>query len=426
MFSKGTSQHTIVGCFAIVLIGLVSQAVFAATTRHVNTLSDDGTPGSFRYEIAHAMAGDTINFQLTGCPCTIMLTSGAISLYRPITITGPGSTQLAISGNNNDRIFYVAAKGTTSISGLELRDGIQAGGGAIVAFGDMALSDIAFRHNRSSGLVGDNSYFGSGGALYVVTNVSVSVAASLFENNSAGSEYYGGAITSSGTLHIRDSTFIGNEADMCGAVMLAGDSTITNSTFTDNQTIGDVGAPGSGWGGAICVWNGDVSIINSTIADNAASREGGGIAAPTKFRLANSVVANNAAPVGPDISGAIASKGYNLVSNRDDSSGYRTSACTGPGDSPADLPEQDPNLSPLHIDAISKLPVFTPNPRSPLVDTIVVGGASCDGFNVPPRDARGVTRPYGTKADIGAVEFIPDDDRIFCDGIEGAACVALH
>lgn len=423
MFSLRTRRRAAAG-FAIALIGLLAETASAATTHHVTSAVDDGMPGTLRYEIVHAAAGDSVDFQLLGCPCTITLTSGAISVYLPITIVGLGSTELTVSGNNSDRIFLVAATGGTRISGMELKDGIQAGGGAIAAFGDTTLVDIAFRHNRSFGLVGDDSFFGNGGALFVDSAATASVSSSTFEDNSAGPGNFAGAIDGEGAVHISDSAFVDNEANMCGAVSLAGASTVENSTFDANRTIGDSFYPSSGSGGAICTWTSGVSIVNSTIANNGATRAGGGLVAFIPATLANSVVADNVAPGGPDISGAIISKGFNLVSNRSGSSGYRNSACMGLGDFPADLPEQEPDLSPLHT--VGRLSLLTPNPASPLIDAISVGGGPCDGFDVPSFDARGVARPYGTKADIGAVEFIPDDDRIFCDGLEGVACTALR
>lgn len=419
MLSTRARRRVLIG-LAMILVNVVTESAFAAAIRHITSTADDGTSGTLRYEIARANAGDTVDFQLSDCPCTVTLASGAISLYLPITIIGPGSRQLSISGNNNDRIFYVAAKGTT-ITGLELRDGIQAGGGAIATFGDITLVDIAFRHNRSFGSVGEDTFVGNGGAVYVDPNVVATISQSVFEDNSAGPYGSAGAIDGEGSVQISGSAFVGNEGHMCGAVSLADSSKIENSTFVGNRTIGT----GLGSGGAICTWTDDILVVNSTIAKNFADRRGGGITALMPFSMANTVVANNVAPIGADISGSIFSQGYNLVSNRSGSSGYHTSACADYGEFPADLPEQDPSLSPLHITIAGSLPVLSPNPESPLINAISIGGP-CVGFDVPSRDARGITRPQGMKADIGAVEFIPDDDRVFCDAFESVTCAALH
>jgi hypothetical protein len=44
----------------------------------------------------------------TGGPATITLSSGAITLTQPLTITGPGADLLALSGGAASRILVVA------------------------------------------------------------------------------------------------------------------------------------------------------------------------------------------------------------------------------------------------------------------------------------------------------------------------------
>src|SRR2546423_8367237 len=61
----------------------------AATVTVTNT--GDLGPGSLRQAVADAAAGDTIRFDLTGCPCTIGLLGGQIAIGKNLTITGPGS-----------------------------------------------------------------------------------------------------------------------------------------------------------------------------------------------------------------------------------------------------------------------------------------------------------------------------------------------
>src|SRR5207249_1046193 len=88
------------------------------TTRTVTNLSNYGS-GSFREAVLAALAGDTINFAVTG---TITLSLGEIAIHRSIHITGPGARLLTIGGGGAQRVFNVSG-GTTTISNLTIRDG---------------------------------------------------------------------------------------------------------------------------------------------------------------------------------------------------------------------------------------------------------------------------------------------------------------
>ena len=50
-------------------------------------------------------SNDTIQFGLPSGPQTISLTGGALNITQSVTITGPGAVNLAINGNNLDRVF---------------------------------------------------------------------------------------------------------------------------------------------------------------------------------------------------------------------------------------------------------------------------------------------------------------------------------
>ena len=80
------------------------------------TNTNDSGAGSLRQAIADAGRGDTINFNLSNCPCLITLTSGELVIGKDLTIIGPGANLLTISGNNASRIFFInpGAPGTTT------------------------------------------------------------------------------------------------------------------------------------------------------------------------------------------------------------------------------------------------------------------------------------------------------------------------
>ena len=74
---------------------LVGAAALSASAATVTNLNDSG-PGSLRHVMAAAAPGDTIDFAVTG---TIILTSGQLVIDKDVTITGPGPTNLTVSGN---------------------------------------------------------------------------------------------------------------------------------------------------------------------------------------------------------------------------------------------------------------------------------------------------------------------------------------
>lgn len=102
---------------------------------------------------------------------------------------------------------------------------------------------------------------------------------------------------------------------------------LTNSTLSNNQSVAS-GGTGRGGGVSLTRVSGDVdvsvSFSNVTVADNQASTSGGGLdltgLAPSELsmRVRNTILADNAAPVGPDCAtaadeAALSSQGYNLI-----------------------------------------------------------------------------------------------------------------
>jgi len=126
------------------------------------------TPGGLRYAILNAPAGATITFDpaLNGQAITLDTSSpnNHIKITQDVTIQGPGSGLLTISGGNLTRIFFVAG-GTVTISGLTLAngfakggDGADGGGGAagmggaiFLNGGSLTLSSVALSGNQARG-----------------------------------------------------------------------------------------------------------------------------------------------------------------------------------------------------------------------------------------------------------------------------------
>ena len=147
------------------------------------TNTNDSGAGSLRQAIADAVSGDTITFNLSGCPCTITLTSGELVINKNLTISGPGASQLTISGGNTSRVFFInpgaagattgppATNPTVTISNLTVANGKANGGGGEWAF--------KYSYKGSGG-----GAAGMGGGIFI-NGASVVINAVQFAQNSA-------------------------------------------------------------------------------------------------------------------------------------------------------------------------------------------------------------------------------------------------
>ncbi|HEY0719720.1 MAG TPA: Calx-beta domain-containing protein [Gammaproteobacteria bacterium] len=249
---------------------------------------------------ANASAGaDT----LTLAAGTYVLTRGAagedagaegdLDIKDHLIITGAGNASTIIDGNGADRVmdlgdgvrlelrdltiqngvvppefWYGGAVSMTKsntlvMSGVHLSNNQALEGGAIYCIneGRIDINDSQLDGNHASS--GDGS-FGAGGAIHALQRCSISIANSVFSNNSGNT--YGGAIQSEqGELLITGSQFIGNTtADDGGAInsFYGNQTVIVDSTFTGNTAAGSRGAISS---------VGPIKIFNSTFSSNTAT-----------------------------------------------------------------------------------------------------------------------------------------------------------
>ncbi len=242
------------------------------TSFTVNDLSDvpDQTPGdricsaangacTLRAAIMEANAITactplTINFSVTG---TINLATALPAINHPnLTINGPGANQLDVHRNAVAafRIFAINGGKIVSISGLSVTNGndpVQAGG--IYNAGTLTLTACAISGNTSpqgAGIQSDN----------ILTMTSCTVS------NNIASDFAGG-------LKIFGPT-----------------TTLTNCTFSNNQSAHDSSAIESHTGVTL-------TLTNCTIANNQAGtgsgQTGGALFANSGTVLKNTIVANN-------------------------------------------------------------------------------------------------------------------------------------
>src|SRR5215212_6745660 len=289
-FSIGLNRSLLLLLSLLLGLALTARPAQAATISVTNT--NDSGPGSLRQAIADAATGDTVRFNLAGCPCTITLTSGELVINKNLSIAGPGAQVLTVSGNNASRVFHVAA-GTfdVTIANLTVTNGRTFAGGAISveSNGAFNLTNVAVINSTTTGS------FGTGGGLE-------------FHSSAGG-----------GNLSIVGSTFSGNNAFEGGAIHLEnGNVRISNTTISGNTATG-------GLGGGISNWQSNLTIVNSTITGNSSTgtdiygSAGGVINIDiANITVANSIIAGNSGVNpdvgnGPDNTGRFVSLGHNLI-----------------------------------------------------------------------------------------------------------------
>jgi predicted outer membrane repeat protein len=207
---------------------------------------------------------------------------GGVMSQRRVT-----AIRCVITGNlaNDDGGGIYARRGGIqvydSIISANLVDG---SGGALGSTGDILVVNSHIDGNTTDG---------DGGAIYTDEDGDITVINSTVNGSDADGP--GGAIfTLDGDVTIIGSTLNGNRADdRGGAISGEADVTIVNSTIARNAAVAHVA------GG---VWaRGSVYVANSTISGNYAEGQGGGILASGVVGLVNSTVTDNIAPVSSQI-----------------------------------------------------------------------------------------------------------------------------
>ena len=329
------------------------------------------------------------------------------------------NSQLIVTGSS------LMGNGALGGAGAGSGDGL---GGALYLSADSTaiFQHCSFVTNGANGAYSGDAWFsagiGQGGAIYNLG--SAQIVNSLFCSNSClgGSGGglplgQGGAVFSTNVLWIDSCTLSGNRAvggsgssyhfwqfrggtGDGGAVWSSGDLRATNSTFVANSAAGgtdfgllDLSARPGANGGAVRLAGGAGILMNVTVSGNRADASGdfpgtgpasgGGLSSTNAtVTIRNSIIANTG--FGGDVWGPLIDAGYNICSDS-------TANFSGTGS----LNNVNPLLGPL-ADNGGPIPTMLLLSGSPALDAVPAG--------FPPVDQRGVMRPQGVAADIGAVE----------------------
>lgn len=227
----------------------------------------------------------SINIHLGAGTYTSTGTPLQISTNRNLTISGNGSANTMLTGNNAARVIEVDPGATVTIANLAIAEGkAPAGqsGGGILNLGNLVLRDVNVRNNVADLDGGGLSNAGT-----------VSLLRSNFLNNISSTD--GGAISTDGTLTIDQSQFRDNRAfEQGGAISNSGNTTIVNSILSGNTALGAVNS-----GGGAIYTRGAASILtisNSQLLNNR-SNTGGAIDStfPNAITIDNSLIQGNIA-----------------------------------------------------------------------------------------------------------------------------------
>ncbi|MEA5465504.1 CHAT domain-containing protein [Leptothoe sp. PORK10 BA2] len=299
------------------------------------------------------------------------------------------SSNLAISEGGG---LYNQTNATSMIStGIFTSNSAQSGGG-IYNGGNMHLLDNVIANNQATGVDqnGGAGILNTDGGSLIVDN-------SLIANNTSAT--HGGGILNLASnaqtvVEIANSSIVGNQAatkgggienaSLVGLERLA-ELTVINSTISINQAM---------TGGGIRTV-GPTTLTNVTIAENIATSSGGGISENEVTAeipaLTNTIVANNRAPINPDVEGQFSDQGHNLIGIDQGSTGFNLSTLVGTTRAPLDpiITSLNNNLSPL--------------PSHQLLNGSPAANAGHNSV-ATTRDQHGQPRIIGDTIDIGAVE----------------------
>ncbi len=241
------------------------------------------------YHSISLTAGDEFEIDMTG--------------KGTLTIVSLGALPLTINANNSTRIFNVRG-GTCQVGGLTLTGGyantnstgdrFQYGcGGACVNSGTLLLSNVTIENCSAGGIFDETGNYSSSfskgggiynaGTLYVFDSVlSGNTALSSGCNSLKGTAYgEGGAVyNDGGTVIVRDTRFLGNEAQ----AGLAPYEVLEGNTIQTRYTRQE------GVGGAIYSSQGTISISGGSFVQNSAWSGGAMVADKSVLACSSSVL----------------------------------------------------------------------------------------------------------------------------------------
>lgn len=398
-------------------LGLIAPA---AADTYRPTRFDDPAPGkckpancSLREAISEAnkhkgadkvlLAAGTYEIELTETPKNDN-SGGDFDVRGPVRIVGKGVAQTTVDGNDLSRAFHLLKDPRKSVERMRITGGNADSGGAILV--GPAETNFSPNTHKLKNLLLEGNEATSGGGIQASSQV-LTISRTTVRSNeaSSGGGMYMPAASTSGSatppVDIRSSTFSGNIAALGGGLYIDGANPpgLTSDPRASmlNSTVAFNAASVSG-GGIAVIFGGSLNANHTTVAYNAADSDGsgggngGGIYQSTagSFNIEESLVKENGvgnSGEGPSCAGEFLFKG--VITPQGGSSCSFTGGSVIQGEVTANIGNLADNGGPTQTIAI--LPASLANAWSD---------------DCPAKDQRGVARPT-TDCDAGAFEAPP-------------------
>ncbi|MBF4468046.1 MAG: hypothetical protein ISP01_01440 [Methanobrevibacter arboriphilus] len=212
-------------------VSAASSDIYVSTNG--NDTSNNGTVDSPYYSIGKAVnqSNDSKNTNIyldegtyrgKGNNTEIVINKAHISQGGSISIIGKGKDKTFIDGDSISFIFDIRADSIVHLYNLTIRNCKNNNGGAIINSGNLSITNCNFEFNNATS---------SGGAIYSLYGVDLSIIDSVFINNSAASN----AAIYASLMKISNCNFTNNLAVSNIVYSNNANSNINNSRFINNS-----------------------------------------------------------------------------------------------------------------------------------------------------------------------------------------------